>query len=82
MKPLRWRFECPDCGYDDEEAGRLLSDDEVCCPLCFEDCLRAVRVIRWARRGSPAGFRSPNSTSCSGGVTIKSRPPGGTPQAF
>jgi hypothetical protein len=50
----RWRFECPECQFDHEEAGRLATDAEVYCGMCAEDCGRDVRLRRWLASGDPS----------------------------
>ncbi len=43
-----WHFQCPACGFGDQELGHLLGDDEIHCEICIsaEDRL-IVRVRRW-----------------------------------
>lgn len=47
----RWHFECPDCQYDDKEAGFLRTDDEIYCPMCWADSLHLVVLRRWKGNG-------------------------------
>ena len=51
MTVRRWRFRCPECEFDDEEAGRLATDAEVYCGLCAGDCGRDVQLVRWLAEG-------------------------------
>lgn len=50
-KTGQWHFKCPECDYDDKEAGRLATDDEIYCALCFSDCLHKVLLKRWPATG-------------------------------
>jgi len=43
----RWRFECPECGFDDEEAGRLATDRVIWCGMCAGDTGRDVKLRKW-----------------------------------
>lgn len=45
---MRWHFECPDCGYDDQEYGRLAEDREIWCGLCATDGGKERRLVRWS----------------------------------
>jgi hypothetical protein len=44
---MLYHFECSVCGYDDEEAQRLVEDDERFCWRCFGDSLHFHRLRRW-----------------------------------
>lgn len=44
---MKYHFECPQCGYDNKEAGRLFAENEKDCPLCFSDGFHLVRLKRW-----------------------------------
>ncbi len=37
-----WYFECPECGYDSDEAGRLVRGTSSICPICAGDTGRDV----------------------------------------
>ncbi len=43
----RWHFECPECEYDDREAGQLATNNEIYCPLCASDSGHIVTLKRW-----------------------------------
>lgn len=43
----RWHFECPECEFDDKEAGQLADDDTIYCSMCAEDTGHIVLLRRW-----------------------------------
>lgn len=45
--PKRWHFSCPECWYDDSEAGGLATDEQIYCGICADDTGRAVLLRRW-----------------------------------
>lgn len=45
---MLWCFECPECQFDNVEAGKLATDEQVYCPVCAGDSGRDVRLRRWA----------------------------------
>lgn len=50
MAERRWHFECPDCQFDDKEAGELATDSEVYCPLCAADSGHTVTLRKWLNK--------------------------------
>lgn len=42
--PPLMHWECPECEYDDREAGYLLPDGDHWCPLCASDSGHDVRL--------------------------------------
>jgi hypothetical protein len=40
-------FQCPECGFGDDEVGHLVAEDEVYCIVCLEEEGRRIRVRRW-----------------------------------
>lgn len=42
-----FHFVCPVCDFDDEEAKRLSTFDQIYCGLCAEDNGHDVQVRRW-----------------------------------
>ncbi len=42
-----WHFECPECGFGDEEMGALAEAHDIICEICFAED-RHVRLRRWA----------------------------------
>jgi hypothetical protein len=41
-----FHFECPVCGFDDNEAGSLASESQIYCGLCAEDNGKDVLLKR------------------------------------
>jgi hypothetical protein len=42
-----YRFECPECGFSDKEAGSLAEEAQVHCGMCAGDTGKDVRLRRW-----------------------------------
>jgi hypothetical protein len=49
----RYHFECPECEFDDTEAGALATETQIFCTLCFEDSGHIVRLRRWPATNCP-----------------------------
>jgi hypothetical protein len=49
----RYHFECPECEFDDTEAGALATETQIFCTLCFEDTGHIVRLRRWPATNCP-----------------------------
>jgi len=47
MSEQGWHFECPVCGFDDAEHGRLATDAQIYCGECAGDNGRDVLLKRW-----------------------------------
>lgn len=43
---MKWHFECPDCGFDDKQLGRLAVDNQRYCGTCSQNG-KNRRVVRW-----------------------------------
>ncbi len=42
-----WHFTCPECGFGDQEFGRLAEVHDVHCEVCILELDRPVRLRRW-----------------------------------
>lgn len=42
-----WCFQCAECGFGNEELGRLADDQEFCCEVCLDEGRGEVRLQRW-----------------------------------
>ncbi len=49
-----YHFECPVCGFDDDEAGALAPEHAIYCGMCAGDNGRDVRLRRWKAKLLPA----------------------------
>ena len=52
---MLFHFECPECEYDDKEAGALAERSPLCCPLCLEDTGRFVPLRMWPAEQTNCG---------------------------
>jgi hypothetical protein len=43
----RFCFQCPECGFGDQEVGHLVAPDEIHCVVCFEEDGRLIRLECW-----------------------------------
>ncbi len=41
-----WHYQCPDCGFGDQDTGYHAPTDAIYCEICLEDA-RHVRLKRW-----------------------------------
>ena len=41
-----WRYQCPQCGLGNDEAGQLAADHAIYCEVCVEEG-SYVRLARW-----------------------------------
>ena len=41
-----WHYQCPECGFGDEETGFHAVTEAIYCEVCLEDA-RSVRLKRW-----------------------------------
>ena len=41
-----WHYQCPECGFGDEDTGYHAAVDVIYCEICLEDT-RHVRLKRW-----------------------------------
>lgn len=59
MTETLYHFECPACGFDDDELGRPLPRGEHWCPQCADDRryvhLRLTRIVEPQRQEQDAG---------------------------
>ncbi|MGR3279604.1 hypothetical protein ACSYAD_31555 [Acaryochloris marina NIES-2412] len=56
----RWKWECPECGDDDEDGKYLATDRERYCGVCAGDCGRDVRLKKWLAE-PPTDSTEPNA---------------------
>jgi hypothetical protein len=42
-----YHFQCPECGFDDKEAGQFATEKQIYCGLCAGDNGRDVLLHRW-----------------------------------
>ena len=62
MAPMSWmaqiRFQCPECGFGDHEAGHLVAEADIYCVVCLEEQERQIRVECWEEgKGTQARLR-------------------------
>ncbi len=50
-----WYFQCPECGFGDQELGQLSADDEIYCEVCLIEVQRCVRLRRWTEAPDTVG---------------------------
>jgi hypothetical protein len=52
------RFQCPECGFGDHEAGHLVAAADIYCVVCLEEQGRQIRVECWEEgEGTQARLR-------------------------
>jgi hypothetical protein len=44
---VMFRFQCPECGFGDQEVGHLVADTEIYCVVCLEEQGRLVSIHSW-----------------------------------
>jgi hypothetical protein len=44
---VMFRFQCPECGFGDQEVGHLVADTEIYCVVCLEQQGRLVSIHAW-----------------------------------
>ncbi len=53
--PVRsWYFQCPECGFGDQELGQLSADDEIYCEVCLIEVRQHVPLRRWTKASDEA----------------------------
>jgi hypothetical protein len=53
-----WHFQCPECGFSDQETGHHATIDAIWCEVCLEE-ERHVRLRRWPVDPSGLAARAP-----------------------
>ena len=52
------RFQCPECGFGEHEAGQLVAVTDIYCVVCLEEQGRQIRVECWEEgEGAQARLR-------------------------